>query len=930
MNFSLPFTRSKAETINWNKFFNIYREPVITYCITPNNSPMKDKFSSSKRKGGRRFAEHPFLDDMEDFYEDSLTSDTLLNTITGLFSKFYLPERIRLTRDGVKVKLNDVVSYKIVFQNGTMKFYLTVPEKWAKNFTNAIKKDWGNVDINQISTDVVDLNPKQCRASSIVLRHHHCLSIKLQNPREGVRDTLYSSLSSLGSTLSKDDKLIVDLNIKPLANSWKDEAIKEYRKAKRGKAVPRKETSFGTIVQVVLGFADSILGEVENFFMDLFSSSDDKKDDGKQEDRKYSYSDEKLHANANGFQVQIKAIAESDDSRKTKHILKGVQNCFQQLDGDNKFVVKQIRTKRGIKNTVISVVNNKPLPMYGKDIFCEKEMNQLFKIPSKQTLKEFKKIIDQDNFTRTEISEDFFKEEVGALPFATSLDKEPRTLNFPNYEREDWSVKGRKVDKKTQLDDRCTETLVFGKKGSGKTEISVNQILETFLAGFSTSIEEWKRKSKSVFAFDVADGEILTKVWNRIPSCLRHRVIILNHAVPERPIPINFSELEEFNRVTLKDPDYSYRLAEIEADLITEILKVDQSMSVERWFKYALQSVHYASPDWGIPEAIKMLVDDDFRINEVMPLIFDDPEMLLEMEAYNEMSANKENGTVVTTIQNRLQQVKAERKLWDCIAQKPLRDAEGKAAINFRKWADGDIDGAYLVLVYIPKDASQKFRKFLFAHYFIKIWSVAISREKGFAGREYRPETLVVIDEIHQIVDVPVVARIFIDLFKEVRKYSFRFWFTLHGWSSLAKAGRGLEGDLKQSILDNGANLIMLKGGEDAFDSLSNFMGDMTMQDYNNLMNMQWTGIFSIWWGGQHVFQAKMLPESSKRFRGYDKWDLYDLSNYISPYSRSREEVRRDNLNRVANLLKNSIKNGTESGTMSEGQSWEDIDEENI
>jgi hypothetical protein len=731
--------------------------------------------------------------------------------------------------------------------------------------------------------------------------------------------------------MSKEDKLVLDFNISPLANSWKEEAQKEFRKIKKtGKNSIRKETSFANIVNAVVQVADFVLMEIEKFVGDLMGGSGEgEKDDSKAAERKFSYTDEKLHPNTNGFLMQIKAVAESDDSRKTKHLLKNVYSSFQQLDGDNRFVVKYIKSKRGVKAVIKSIINNKPMSMYGKDIFCEKEMNQLVKIPNKQTLKEFKSVIDQDSFTRTEIPEAFFKEEIGALPFAKTLDKEPRTIHFPNYEREDWTDKGRKVFGKTLLDDRCMECFIWGRKGSGKTVFIVNQILETFLAGFSTSMDAWKKHSKSVFAFDVADGEILTKVWNHIPAELRHRVIVLNHAVHERPIPVNFSELEEFNRVTLQDSDYSYRLAEIEADLITEILKVDRSMAVERWFKYALQAVHHASPDWGIPEAIKMLVDDDFRVNEVMPKIMDDPEILLEMEAYNEMALAKENGTIITTIQNRLNQIKAERKLWDCIAQKPLRDADGNAAINFRKWADGDEDGAYLVLIYIPKDASQKFRRFLFAHYFTKLWSVAISREKGFAGREYRPETMVVVDEIHQIIDVPIVARIFIDLLKEVRKYSFRYWFTLHGWSSIAKAGRGLEGDLKQSILDNGANLIMLKGGEDAFESLEGFMGEMTLQDYRNLMNTEWTGIFSIHHNGMHVFQAKMLDEAGKRFPKYDKWDLDDLASYVSPYSRSKTDVRLENLQRVANLLKNSIKNeGAESGTVAEGQQWEDDDED--
>jgi hypothetical protein len=299
------------------------------------------------------------------------------------------------------------------------------------------------------------------------------------------------------------------------------------------------------------------------------------------------------------------------------------------------------------------------------------------------------------------------------------------------------------------------------------------------------------------------------------------------------------------------------------------------------------------------------------------------------------MSKNGENSKILTTIENRLSQLKGDRKLWDCIAQRPLRDEEGNCSINFRKWMDGDENGAYLVLVYIPKEGvSQQFRKFIFAHYFLKIWNVGFSREKGFAGREYRPETLVVFDEIHQIIDVPTVGKLFIDLFKEPRKYSIRLFMTLHGWSSLAKAGRTIESDIKQSILDNGCNLIMLKGGEDAFTSLQNFMGDMTVHDYNNLMKMEWCGIFSLYWKGHHVFQGKLLPPASDKksneFKTYDKWDLYDLASYVSPYSRDRSEIRKENLYRIKSMIKRSIKAETKKNEELGEDEWRDLEKDGM
>jgi hypothetical protein len=323
------------------------------------------------------------------------------------------------------------------------------------------------------------------------------------------------------------------------------------------------------------------------------------------------------------------------------------------------------------------------------------------------------------------------------------------------------------------------------------------------------------------------------------------------------------------------------------------------------------------------------LIDDEFRIKDIMPLIEHDEELMLHMETYNEMREGGETHQIITAIQNRLSLLSSDRKLWDCIAQRPLRDENGDCAINFRKWMDGDEDGAYLVLVYVPKEGvSKQFRKFLFAHYLLKIWNVAVSREKGFAGREYRPETLVVVDEVHQIIDVPTIAELFVDQFKESRKYSVRLFYTLHGWSSVQVAGRDMAKKIKDSIMDNGCNLVMLKGGEDAFESLQNFMGEMTLNDYNNLMNMEFCGIFSLWWKGHHVFQGRLLPPATASYAAHDTWDLHDLAEYVSPYSRDRDTIRKENLQRIRSMMKTAMKaSNEEMPQVKEGddESWNKV-----
>jgi hypothetical protein len=916
--------RKKRKVIKFKDFIEMYREPVVTYLITPNSSPeeqvKQDRgFGRSKRQNNRRM-------DFDDIFSDPSKSDLLLNTINGLFSKFYAPERIRFYKDGIKIKMNDVVSYKIAITKGEMKFYLTVPKKWSKSFTSAIKRDWGQVDISKVEEKIVDFNPNRAKVMEVHMRHHYALSIKYDKDQG---ESFYSSIASIASTLGDEDKLLIDYNVEPTNSKWKSKAIDKIKQFKDGKAPAREDTfTFGGILGKVLDMFNIIFDEFINMIEEVMGAEEKK--DGKTEQLfDLQYSDKKVNANSNGYKVQIRVLGESPtDEKRIKHAFKNVENSFSLLNGDNKFTVTHIKTKRGIKSIINAVEEDRPLLTKTTDIYFEKEMNNLMKLPNKETLKEYKNVIKQDNFTRTEIHKDFFNPENGAIPFAKTLDKEVKRVYFGGYEREWWTDKGRKVEKKTKLDDRSTATMLFGGMGSGKTSASENQALYTFGAHL-TSREEWREKSKSTIVFDVADGAMINNIYNRVPDWLKDRVVILNHSNFNNPIAVNNADLAEFNSEIMKDEDYAYTLAEMEAKLVLEILQSDKSISMDRWFISSLQCVHEINNDWGYIEAMRTLIDDNFRQVEVMPKI-KNKRLQLEMRSYDSLCMDGSAKKIIQTIENRFSQLERDQKLWDCIAQKPLRDENGKVKLNFRKMMDGDEDGAYLILVYIPKSGvSQLYRKFLFAHYFTKVWNVALSRETGFAGREYRPETLVIIDEIHQIIDIPLVGRLFIDLFKEPRKYSLRLWLTLHGWSSLAKAGRGLEGDIKQSIMDNGCNLIMLKGGGEAFESLRDFLQPMTIADFNNLMNMDFCGIFRIAWQNKnHVFQAKLLEhlEKNKDFKKYGDCDSNFLTSYNSSYGRPKQEVRDENLERSYEMLENSIKNAfSDEGEGDGEEKWQDL-----
>lgn len=894
----------ESQTKNKDEYYyiDLQREPMITFCITPNNAPEIQQ----ELYGKRSFRDYEVLNKNK-FKNDT---DLLLTTIHGLYSNFYLPERLRFAKDRIKIKMNDVVSYKILMIDGEMKFYLSFPKKWEKSFISAIRQDWGNVDVTEVDNNVASFDPAKSKAMDIHLKHHYALSLKHDDTK---RDSFMTSLSSLASTLDKGDKLLIDYIIEPVNSKWKDKSQTKLKQFKEGKVATREDTfSWRGLTGKIYDTINIILDEFSLMIEQLMGLE---KKDKKEQDQLFQlqYSSSKTNPNTKGYKVQIRVLGESNDEKKVRYALKSAESSFSLLDGDNKFTSTYIKSKKGINKTINAVNNNEPMLNKTTDVLFEKELKEIIKLPNKETLHEFQTTIVQDTYTRSEINESFFNSEDGAIPFGYTLDKEPKKVFMGGYKRDDWSVKGRKAKNKQALDDASVSTMVFGGQGGGKTSLTENQVLYQFAAHIQDK-ELWKKISKSAIAIDVADGAMIKNIYERIPEWLKDRVVILNHSNFKNPIAVNNADLAEYNTEIMQDDDYSYTLAEMEAKLVLEILGSEKTISMDRWFTSALQVVHLLDKDWGYIEAMRILIDSDFRSQLLSQLESKNRRLHLEIKSYHEMASQGKVNNIIETIQNRFSQLERDQKLWDCIAQKPLRNEDGKVKLNFRQLMDGDENGAYLVLIYIPKTGvSQLYRKFIFAHYFTKIWNVTMSREVGFAGREYRPETLVAIDEIHQIIDIPLVARLFIDIFKEPRKYSLRYLFTLHGWSSLAKAGRGLEGDIKQSIMDNGCNLVMLRGGHEAFNSLESFLQPMTIADFNNLMRMDYCGIFAIRRNNKnHVLQARLLEHidhKKSEFIKYESLDTEFLVQYTSPFGMNREIVRDDNLNRSSEMIEESLKN---------------------
>jgi hypothetical protein len=397
-------------------------------------------------------------------------------------------------------------------------------------------------------------------------------------------------------------------------------------------------------------------------------------------------------------------------------------------------------------------------------------------------------------------------------------------------------------------DSLSTPMMVVGKQGAGKSTLFINMALE-FFGARAKNRKEWEQIARSVFLFDVADGAMLPEILSCVPEWLRDRVVILNHADMERVVPVAWHDLVKLYQ---DDESIAAEVAEIETELLRKFLQDDsQTISIERFFKSALQA-SYRVGEGNLLDAMRILKDGEYR-QELMESL---SEMDFELEiALNQLEeeAEKENSRVLETIENRIAQLRSNKRLFYSLSQMPDEQ------IDFWKW----MNEPHLVLIHIP-NSKETFQDFAFTHYIVKLWRMMMARE--MIPKPHRRECAIIVDEIDLIIKNKPVQNIFLQMTKKPRKYRTKFIFSFHDWSSFAKAGQR-KNDILRSF-KTGMDMVLLKGSDEVFQDFEAELDPFTVEDFHNLEKYQ--GIMRITCNKkEYVFRAKLLEPASERIPSF-------------------------------------------------------------
>jgi hypothetical protein len=182
-----------------------------------------------------------------------------------------------------------------------------------------------------------------------------------------------------------------------------------------------------------------------------------------------------------------------------------------------------------------------------------------------------------------------------------------------------------------------------------------------------------------------------------VPQGLKDRVIFLNHADLENPLPITNHDILSINKVD----GFEEEIANMETEILMDSLKDKNStVAIERYFKMALQASYIAGKG-NIIDAMKIIENKSYR-DKIIERLDEDEHVFLPSEL-RKMDDIFSDPKALETIDNRISRLKNTQPWIDCLAQTPT---EG---MDFWKWINGDQDGAYLVLIYIPSASIKVF-----------------------------------------------------------------------------------------------------------------------------------------------------------------------------------------------------------------------------
>lgn len=673
-----------------------------------------------------------------------------------------LLDRISFDKKNKKIiyKTEDKFTYGVLIEHDKISFYLAVPSQWQNWVSERIytthsnsatvmlnQEDYLNsFDINY--TNEWEINPTHKNFKSFCADYRE--------------NSLIPSIIGCQKDLKMGDKVLLELNSKPVDSLWKENSLKLQSKYRKGgyTGLNNSFTIF-SILDYIIKFFDGLLNTLDFIF------AVDKEEDreGKFLENRLNRAENTLTNHSldkiryNGFTTKCRILTQCTNPVRNSMISESMLIAMKNLseDGDNDFEV--------IKKSKNKIHRPKIIFNFNSHIFSTKELGQIMQLPERKWQNEYK--MEKKDTQEIDMPSQLFED---GIPIGEVSYKGTKKIAS-------WNDKNKDV--------ACLPRVMFGFQGYGKTECQIRY-----------AIEALKRKH-SVFIIDgIKRCEMSTKVLNYLPENFPdEKIIILKPCSLEKIIPLAWNET---NVNSFKDQTSKYKFANSltqQLILLLDSMVEDKNQRLSPRMKRYLTSASmlvFSMEDASIIDVLNVLDDYDVRHKFMEKSnLSQNNKIIQDLLKLDNVKTNKEGNVVeIGTKDNDIKFIidRLDLLLNDFILRQ-LFLAKPNPDINFTKWADE----GYLVIFQMPEDDDINISTIDTITTFLisKLW---LAMQK----RKTERQVDVLIDEIHRLP----TAKKQLDNIREHRKRRLSYFFTAHQPQDF--------GSMLNTLKSSGASFMLL------------------------------------------------------------------------------------------------------------------------
>jgi hypothetical protein len=640
------------------------------------------------------------------------------------------------------------ISWEIYAEKDKIGFYVIVPKRLERLIKSRMTDAYPQVSVIAIENDHVN-NFQNPYTAKMELNKHFMFSTNMN-----ASDTTLNSILNSMSRLDTDDKMLLQISLLPINDTWQGVAYRKYRDMLfRGK----KPKPFRTKSLLTTGFAYSIKAifsvfeEILSTFVDVSSNHENKNTPIERNELKETQKKISLPA----FNVSIRMAAESKDRNIMSTRLLELTNSFIETDGDNEWrrIVK-INNKK-----ILDEIINRKVDRYTNNKATTAELSPLIRMANK-------------NINVPELTRKLIK----TLPIPKGLEK---GVYFGKglHDSEEFDL----FNNTEHVDSFVHPWMVTGAMGGGKTTLINNMMLARALAGYGVIILD-------------TQGDMSRDFLSQIPKSEQDRVVWLNYGDLDYPVALDMLET-----VPVADPRHQKFVMQFAKNELITLFKKMFGQNFGPQTEYIVRHIVTATMQAGqssFIEMFRMLVDDEYREEIASKIKFKAPFSWSFWRNFQDNFSLPQKMRMVMPSINKIGSFVEDPMIMNITSQ-----GLGSQNYSFRKM----MDEGKIVVATIPKGKLIGTWQLIGSLVLGKIWTAALSREN--IPIEKRKPCFLAIDEAEDLVDGNENFSI---MLSQARKFRLGPVFGFQYLDQVKSANRAVY----NALIGNKPNIVALKIGE--------------------------------------------------------------------------------------------------------------------